>query len=273
MQYTEMILRSFISKISLWLSCAMLVVFSFQLTANDGKPVLLYSRYFNAEGEKRYLPDGSYREILKELKTSFEVRVHAERLTKKTLSDVDVILISNPSAEPVEGNPPPAKMTSRDRRQLLRFIRRGGGLIIMGNQENHNLETVQVNKFLNEFGMQWVDNYTDAKGLQIPQDIPVLGGLKWGYYTGNQIRLTQKTGMSYWTVPNDLSQAPVNGERDAQGILLAGAGYQKGRFVLVTDSGWINNTVLEGKGLGGAVIENDDNLEIMMRLCLWASGR
>ena len=27
------------------------------------KPVFLYSRYFNAEGEKRYLPDGTYSDV------------------------------------------------------------------------------------------------------------------------------------------------------------------------------------------------------------------
>ena len=30
-------------------------------------PVLLYSRYFNAEGEARYLPEGTYAQVLKRL--------------------------------------------------------------------------------------------------------------------------------------------------------------------------------------------------------------
>ena len=59
---------------------------------------------------------------------------------------------------------------------------------------------------------------------------------------------------------------------NAVGVLLAGAQYGRGRLVAVTDSGWIINSVLDGKGLGGVVIQNDDNLEMMKRLCRWAAG-
>ena len=61
--------------------------------------------------------------------------------------------------------------------------------------------------------------------------------------------------------------------RNAEGALLAAAGFGKGRLVVVTDSGWIINSVLAGRGLGGNLVEKDDNLEIMKRLCLWASGQ
>lgn len=141
----------------------------------------------------------------------------------------------------------------------------------MGNQENHNLETKNVNRFLSHFGMRWVDVYTDAKGLVIPDETPVVGGLKWGYYTGNQIQLTTARNLKRWAVLNDLNQAPLKGNRDAVGVLLAGAQYGKGRLVAVTDSGWIINSVLAGKGLGGVVVAGDDNLELMKRLCRWAA--
>jgi hypothetical protein len=270
---TQMITYSLKTQISLILCSATLFLSSVELRGGDGKPVFLYSRYYNAEGEKRYLPDGSYSEILKQLRSEFEVRVHAERPTRKNLKDVDVILISNPSANPINGNPPPAKLEERDRQQLTRFIRRGGGVIIMGNQENHNLETEKVNQFLKQFGMQWTENYTNAKGLNIPKGTPVLGGLKWAYYTGNQIQLTETKKVEHWIVQNDLGQAPLKGKRDAKGILLAGASFGKGRLIVVTDSGWIINSVLAGKGLGGNVVENDDNLEIMKRLCRWGAGQ
>ena len=38
------------------------------------QPVLLYSRYFNAEGEARYVPDKDYSEVLQRLGETFEVR-------------------------------------------------------------------------------------------------------------------------------------------------------------------------------------------------------
>jgi hypothetical protein len=120
--------------------------------------------------------------------------------------------------------------------------------------------------------MRWADVYTDAKGLVIPEETPVVGGLKWGYYTGNQIQLTHARGVQRWAVLNDLNQAPPIGKRDAVGVLLAGAQYGRGRLVAVTDSGWVINSVLDGKGLGGVVIQNDDNLEMMKRLCRWAAG-
>ncbi len=236
------------------------------------KPVLLYSRYYNAEGETRYLPDGTYSDILAALGEEFDVRIHADRPTRKVLKDVDVILISNPSLNAVDDHPAPAHLDETDRKTLLKFVKQGGGVIVMGNQENHNLETENINRFLSHFGLQWADAYTDAKGLVIPEETPVVGGLKWGYYTGNQVKLTNARHVQRWAVLNDLKQAPPKGKRDAVGALLAGARYGKGRLVVVSDSGWIINSVLAGKGLGGVVIPDDDNLEIMKRLCRWAAN-
>jgi len=65
--------------------------------AETPKPVLLYSRYFNAVGETRYQPDGNYKEVLTRLRGEFEVRIHAEPLNAKTLAGVNAVLIANPS--------------------------------------------------------------------------------------------------------------------------------------------------------------------------------
>lgn len=242
------------------------------ILAESDKPVLLYSRHYNAQGETRYLPDGSYRDVLTALKEHFEVRVDDQRPSRSLLRDVDVVLISNPSLEAVGDHPAPPHLEARDRRLLLNYIRRGGGLIVMGNQENHNLETEAVNQLFAPLGLEWVDDYTDAKALKIADKTPVLGGLTWGYYTGNLIRLTPAKGVQRWVVINDLDQPPLTGKRDAAGALLAGVQYGKGRLVAVTDSGWINNSVLAGEGLGGTVLPGDQNLEIFKRLCLWATG-
>ena len=61
------------------------------------KGVLLYSRYYNAEGENRYLPDGTYKEVLKNLRDDFEVRVNGKPPTPETLAGVKLLLIANPS--------------------------------------------------------------------------------------------------------------------------------------------------------------------------------
>src|SRR5438552_2699439 len=78
------------------------------------KPVLLYSRYFNAEGETRYLPDGNYKEVLERLRDDFTVRVHNQPLTAKTLADVKLVLIANPSDKAVGGHPAPHHFSAAD---------------------------------------------------------------------------------------------------------------------------------------------------------------
>src|SRR6266850_2065289 len=68
---------------------------------SKSKPVLLYSRYYNAEGENRYLPDGTYKEVVQRLREDFEVRVHNQPLTRGTLAGVKLLLIANPSDKAV----------------------------------------------------------------------------------------------------------------------------------------------------------------------------
>src|SRR6185503_12397051 len=151
------------------------------------KPVLLYSRYFNAEGEARYLPDGNFKEVLSRLRHHFEVRVDREPLTDERLANVRVVLLANPSDQAVSNKPAPAHVSLADARLLARYLGQGGGLIVMGNQENHNLETKHLNALLSRFGLQFTNLYTDAKQLVLPASTPLIGGLKWGYYTGNLV--------------------------------------------------------------------------------------
>ena len=86
-----------------------LVTTSFAAEATS-KPVLLYSRYFNAVGESRYLPDGTYKEILSRLRYEFEVRVHNQPLNDHTLAGVNLVVIANPSDRAVGTNPPPPRV-------------------------------------------------------------------------------------------------------------------------------------------------------------------
>src|SRR6266542_2686472 len=121
------------------------------LPAADSKPVFLYSRHFNATGEDRYLPDGNYKELLQRLATDFEVRANDQPLTAETLAGVNVVLVANPSDRAVANHPPPHHFDAHDIAALTDFVNRGGGLIVMGNQENHNLEVEDTNKLLRQF--------------------------------------------------------------------------------------------------------------------------
>lgn len=240
---------------------------------STGKPVFLYSRYFNAEGETRYLPDGTYQQVLQRLQTQFEVRVNRDALTDASLAGVKVILVANPSDQAVGSNPPPHQFSSTDIGILTRYVRNGGGLILMGNQENHNLEVEETNKLLAGFGLGFTNLYTDVKKVAVPPNTPLIGGLAWAYYTGNLLLLNANhPARPRALVVNDLDQKPLNGSRNQAGVLLAVAELDRGRVVAVTDAGWITNDVLTDKGIGGVVITNHDNWEIFRRLARWAAG-
>jgi hypothetical protein len=242
-------------------------------TTSATKPVFLYSRYFNAEGESRYLPDGTYQDVLRRLQAKFEVRVSREALTDANLARVKVILIANPSDQGVGTNPAPHHFSATDIAVLTRYVRNGGGLIVMGNQENHNLEVDDTNKLLAGFGLGFTNLYTDVKKLTVPRNTPVIGGLNWAFYTGNLLVLnTNHPAQPRALVMNDLSRQPINGTRNQAGTLLAVAQIGRGRVVAVTDAGWITNDVLADKGIGGVVITDHDNWEIFRRLTCWAAG-
>lgn len=196
----------------------------------SSKPVLLYSLHFNAEGENRYPPDGVYSEVISLLSHDFQIRVHREPLTDQTLSDVRLILIANANDKAVPGFPPPPHVSPADIMALTRFVEQGGGLIVMQNQENHNVEVEHMNKLLARFGLLTTNLYTDAKRISIPGEAPVLGGLHWAYIIGNSIRIDPShAARPFAIVTNDLRQPLRGGTRDTPGILLAGAEPGKGR--------------------------------------------
>ena len=213
------------------------------------KPVLLYSRYFNAEGEDRYLPDGNYKAFLEKLRGDFEVVVHNKPLQAQTLKGIDVVLIANPSEKAAKDNPAPHHFSPKDVAAIDGYISRGGGLIIMGNQENHNLEVEDTNKLLKFSGLQFTNIYTDAKQLVIPKETPILGGLRWAYYTGNSVAIEKESkAHARGLVMNDLKQKPIKGPRDEAGALLAISEPGRGRVAVVTDAGWLTETALDGTG-------------------------
>jgi len=237
------------------------------------KPTFLYSRHFNADGEKRYLPDGTYGDILEVLEKPFEVKVDAASPTVATLAGIDVVLISNPSAKAIGDGSEPPRFSPEAISQLRDYVYQGGGLILMGNQENHNLETETTNQLLAHFGMRWVNQYTDIKRIKLAEDTPIIGGETWAYYTGNLIELAKDHPANPRSlVANDTSQAPLKGDRNAEGCLLGIAEPGKGRVVCVTDAGWISNSVLRGEGIGGVPIADHHNTAIIEKLLLWAAG-
>jgi hypothetical protein len=234
------------------------------------KPVLLYSRHFNAKGETRYLPDGQYKVLLDRLATDFTVRVHDKPLNLDTLRDVNVLLIANPSDKAVGANPAPPHVDKQAIESVTQFVRRGGGVVIMANQENHNMEVEDTNKLLKQYGLAWTNIYVDAKLLPVPKAAPQIGGLRWAFYTGNLLLLdTNHPAHPRALVANDLNVKPPKGERDAPGVLMATATQGRGRLIAVTDSGWLADWAFDERGVGGVSLKGQDNYEIFRRLALW----
>ena len=252
--------------------CALALASVDAVRAADSKPVFLYSRYFNAAGEARYLPDGNYKDVLQRLSQDFEVRVNDKPLTPETLAGVKVVLVANPSDKAVKDHPAPHHVNTSDVAALTKFVRDGGALIVMGNQENHNLEIADMNKLLREFGLEFTNVYTDAKLLPLPKQTPIIGGLLWGYYTGNQVLIEARhAAKPRALVTNDLSIKPPKGTRDAEGALMAIAEPGQGRVIVVTDAGWVADFAFDDKGVGGVVLKGQDNWEIFHRLARWAA--
>ena len=216
------------------------------------KPVLLYSRCYNAEGENRYEPDGTYKQVIQRLRADFDVRIHKKPLTREALEDVKLLFIVNPSDKAVSNNPAPPHVS--------------------GNQENHNLEVNDMNRLLAQFGIQATNLYTDAKKLVLPKETPIIGGLRWAYYTGNLLRVDSASpAKPRALVMNDLNQKPLKGTRDQAGCLLATAEPGKGRVVVVTDSGWLADWAFTEEGIGGVALKGQDNWEMFRRLTRWAA--
>ena len=111
------------------------------------------------------------------------------------------------------------------------------------------------------------------KKLVLPRETPVIGGLRWGYYTGNLVLITpDHPAKPHPLILNDLAQKPINGPRDTPGALLAVAEPGRGHVAVVTDSGWLSNDALSDKGIAGVSVNGQDNWEIFRRLSHWAAG-
>ncbi len=257
------------------LSSFLAALFPLALAAAEAttKPVFLYSRYYNAVGEPRYLPEGTFKDVMARVRGEFEVRVNAVAPTAASLAGVNVLMIVNPSDKAAGTNAVPPHVSAQDVATLVKFVEQGGGLIIMGNQENHNFETAALNKLLARFGLQFVEKFTDVKNIAVPKGTPIIGGLNFGYYTGNQIVIELgHPAKPRSLIDNDVTVKPMNGPRNEPGCLLAVAELGRGRVVLVTDSGWVTNDALSEKGIGGNAVKGHDNWEIMRRLSRWAAG-
>jgi len=240
------------------------------------KPVLLYTLHYHAEGEEQYLPTGNYSEFLERLKEHFDVRVNAAPISPATLKGVGVLLIVNPS-ESARGGKTPPHVTERDAYEISLFVQNGGGLVFLSNQTPaHNCEKRDSNRLLAQFGIEVLHYDVGVKEFTIPDDAPIVGGLKWKYIYGCLLDVRRDHFAhprvlleNDPAVPVEVGQAnpaaggpavPL-GEAGPRGPILATAQPGVGRVVVGTDGGWLAN----------GTVGQSDNWEIARRLFRWAA--
>ena len=250
-----------------------LVILGGSLRAAD-RPVLWYCLHYQAPGENRYPAQGAYSNALALLSRQFEVRVSDARPTAASLADVDVVLLANPNDLPHGTNVPPVHVSPAESEVWESFVKQGGGLLILGNQEAHNLEIHDLNGLLGGFGLALTNRYHDAKIVKIPATVPEIGGLRWAFYTGNEVVLTpgHPAQPTAW-ITNDVAGPTATGRRNEPGILLATAQLGRGRVVVATDAGWITRNALLELGIGDLTLRDQDNAEILVRLCGWLAKK
>ena len=243
--------------------------------ATSTRPVLLYSMAFTAEGEKQYEPNGPYREVLARLTQDFEVRYSDQPLSWKVLGGAKVVLISNPSDKGVGGREP-HHVDRADVNLLANYVQGGGGLVFLSNQSGapHNCEKENANKLLEQFGIRNSEYFIGVKRIVIPADVPIIGGLTWGFYYGSPLMVDEShfahPRVLVWNDPN-LPAQPKKGPDGVRGPLLAVAEVGKGRVVVASDTGWIAEwALLEQEPFG--TVRGQDNWEICRRLTRWAAG-
>jgi hypothetical protein len=242
------------------------------LLAADVKPVFLYSRHYNAKGENRYEPNDAFKEVMARLRKEFDVHIHDKPLTRAQLKGVKVVMIANPSDKAFSNNPAPPHFSAQDIATITSFVQEGGSLIISGNQEDHNLEIEDTNKLLKNFGLQFTNVYVDFKPIAIPKSAPIVGGLRWAYFSGNQLLVDNASSAHPRAVVSNDATPPVKGTRNPPGILMAIAEPGKGRVVAFTDNGWLIDTALKEGVAAGTQIPEQDNWDIFLRLVKWAAG-
>lgn len=243
------------------------------------RPRWLYTLAYHAEGDPRYLPDGDYQELFRRLSVDFEVETTKARPTPAGLRDVSVLFIASPNDKAVGNGPPPGHVSADDARAILDFVRAGGGLVLLHNQDagDHNVEIDDLNQLMMPVGLRFTRVLVPFKGLTFGAQLPLVGGQRWAFYAGCGLERFAAPGVTTSLfVENDLTQRPLRPkDTDVRSGMLAANLLGEGRVVVATDSGWATGWAFDETGVGvsatAPLIKGQDNWEIFHRLARWAA--
>ncbi len=204
-----------------------------------GQRVAAVDGFHNNEKEPHYRWEGTYPGgysqlggILREL--GFRTETLREAITPKTLAGTDMLIIADPDI-PAEAEHP-QYISAAESRALERWVRRGGILVLFGNDPG-NAEFKHLNELARLFGVEFVESvHKDARGsvkLSIPGSgtHPVFAG-----------------GLTFYAV----QVAPLKVTSKSAEILLADNGsplmalvtHGKGRVLALGDP-WIYNEYIQ----------------------------
>jgi hypothetical protein len=236
---------------------------------SKSQPVIWYCLAYNTPNVGQYKPaersDRGWWRAAESLKAHVDLRVSDHVPTPDRLEGVDLVLIFNPEKAAWEGGPEPRHIEDAAATVLTDYIRAGGALLFMSNQDAlHNVEKTESNRLLERFGLRVGRADIGIKILKLPKSSPVIGGLTWRFFFGSPLEVlkTPSARVEVWAW-NDPGAETVEGEPGDRVPLLAGSRFGKGRVVVASDTGWTANGTI---GL-------DDNWAILWKTINWLTPR
>lgn len=235
------------------------------------RPTVWYCLGYNTPNAPQYkvtdTGERGWSRVYATLMRHMDLRVSAMAPTPEQLAGVDVLIILNPEENRWEGGPAPRLMGDDDVRVLADYITGGGALLFGSNQDYmHNIEKTRTNRLLERFGMRVGTAPVGLKLLQIPDDAPVVGGLRWRFFFGSGVEFVEanccRPEVWVWNDPAAPTLEDVPGDRVP--LMAACETTSSGRVIVMGDSGWTAN----------GTIGEDDNWVILWRQLRWlARGR
>jgi hypothetical protein len=181
-----------------------------------------------------------------DLAPDFELRLLNEPYSDRSLSEADILLVTNPDYPLYEGVSP-HRWTPQDVDALMRFMERGGGLLLMVNsflsrpdywEENFDYERVSL--LFDRLGVRWDPNYmSDDKMIERA----AAGNYRIGYGQGGRVLGKLPKGMKPLITYKDF----VYGFEGPVG---------RGHLAVIGDTGTLSNGLMCFPGFDNAAFFN-----------------
>lgn len=198
-----------------------------------------YGRYFPLD---TYHPNGSSM-LFSDLLANFDLKVLNQPFCEATLAEADILMVPNPDYPLYEGVSP-YRLDAYDLEALMRFLNRGGSVVLLINsflprgcywEENFDLE--RVAPLLERLGVSWDPNFMSDEKSILPAKT---ADFTVGYGQGGRVfqaRLPQS------------AEPLLTCDGDVFGFLI---GVGRGRMAVIGDAGLVSNGLYHFPGFENA---------------------